>query len=138
MSLYILACIVAGILLFILLGTKTKKAEGVVYSRLDKAGKFANGALTAAYVFISPLYLFLGLISCPSHGGLLGVIGWIISILNASAALFCGLGLGLSVHFRKKGKSKLSFAIQFLGVIAIAFTVISYCVFVGNLLRPLN
>jgi len=64
--------------------------------------------------------------------------GWIISFLNASAALFCGLGLGLSVAFRKKGKSKLSFAIQFLGVVAILFTVISYCVFTGNLLQTLN
>jgi hypothetical protein len=116
----------------------TKKADGLVYNNLDKVGRLTNALLTVAYVLISPLYLFLGLISYPSYEGFLGIIGWIISFLNSSTALLCGLGLGLSVRWRKKGKSKLSFAIQFLGVVAIAFTVISYCVFVGNLLQTLN
>lgn len=138
MFIYIILCIIAGILSFILLGTLTKKADGLVYNSLDKAGGITNIVLTVAYVLISPLYLFLGLISYPAHEGFLGIIGWIISFLNSSTALFCGLGLGLSVAWRKKGKSKLSFAIQFLGLVAIAFTVISYCVFVGNLLQTLN
>ena len=138
MFIYIILCIIVGTLSFALLGLLTKKADGVVYNSLDNVGRITNIVLTIAYVFISPLYLFLGLISCPNHEGFLGVIGWIISFLNSSTALFCGLGLGLSVYFRKKGKSKLSFAIQFLGLVAIAFTVISYCVFVGNLLQTLN
>jgi hypothetical protein len=138
MLIYIILCIIVGILSFVLLGTLTKNADGVVYNSLDKAGKITNVVTTIFYVLISPLYLFLGLISQPAHEGFLGVIGWIISFLNASTALFCGLGLGLSVALRKKGKSKLSFAIQFLGLVAIAFTVISYCVFVGNLLQTLN
>ena len=138
MLINIILCIIAGILSFILLGSLTKKADGVVYNNLDNVGRITNIVLTIAYVFISPLYLFLGLISNPAYEGFLGVIGWIISFLNASTALFCGLGLGLSVAWRKKGKSKLSFAIQFLGLVAIAFTVISYCVFVGNLLQTLN
>ena len=138
MLIYIILCIIAGILSFILLGLLTKKTEGLVYNNLDKAGGITNIVLTIFYVFISPLYLFLGLISHPAHQGFLGAIGWIISFLNSSTALLCGLGLGLSVAWRKKGKSKLSFAIQFLGLVAIAFTVISYCVFVGNLLQTLN
>ena len=138
MLIYIILCIIVGILLFILLGAKTKKTEDVVYNKLDKAGKITNVVLTVAYVFLSPLYLFLGLISYPACEGFLAIIAWIVCILNASTALFCGLGLGLSVAWRKKGKSKKSFVIQFLGLIAIAFTVISYCVFVGNLLQPLN
>ena len=138
MYIILILSIIAGILLFILLGLLTKKADGVVYNRLDKVGRITNGALTIFYVLISPLYLFLGLISYPAHDGFLGIIGWIIAFLNSSTALLCGLGLGLSVRWRKKGKSKLSFAIQFLGVVAIAFTVISYCVFVGNLLQTLN
>jgi hypothetical protein len=138
MYLYIILCVIAGILLYALLGLLTKKADGLIYNNLDKTGRITNVILTAVYVLISPLYLFLGLISCPAHEGFLGVIGWIVSFLNASTALFCGLGLGLSVYFRKKGKSKLSFYIQFLGAVAIIFTVVSYCVFVGNLLQPLN
>ena len=138
MFIYIILCIIAGILSFILLATLTKKEDGVIYSSLDNIGRITNVVLTAFYVFISPLYLFIGIISCPAYEGFLAIIGWIISFLNGSTALFCGLGLGLSVHFRKKGKSKLSFYIQFLGVVAIAFTVITYCVFAGNLLQTLN
>ena len=101
MLIYIILCIIAGILSFILLGSLTKKADGVVYNNLDNVGRITNIVLTIAYVFISPLYLFLGLISNPAHEGFLGVIGWIISFLNASTALFCGLGLGLSLAWRK-------------------------------------
>ena len=138
MYFYIVLCIIAGILSFILLGVLTKKADDVVYNNLDKAGRITNALLTVFYVLISPVYLFLGLISAPNYEGFLGIIGWIVSFLNSSTALLCGLGLGLSVSWRKKGKSKQSFFIQFLGLISIAFTVLSYCVFVGNLLQNLN
>ena len=138
MFIYVVFCVVAGILSFILFATLTKRKEGLVYNGLDKAGIITNVVLTVCYVLLSPLYLVFGLISSPAHSGFLGVIGWIVSILNASTALFFGLGLGLSVAWRKKEKSKLSFAIQFLGLAAIAFTVISYCVFAGNLLQTLN
>ena len=138
MFIYIILCIIVGILSFILLATLTKKADGVVYNNLDNIGRITNLLLTGFYVVISPVYLFLGLISYPGHEGFLGVIGWIITILNCTPAFVCGLGLGLSVYFRKKGKSKLSFAIQFLGFVAIAFIVISYCLFYGNLLQTLN
>ena len=138
MYLYIILCIIAGILSFILLSVTTKKAEGLVYTNFDKLGMFMNVALTITYVLLSPVYLFLGLISAPNYEGFLGVIGWIVSFLNSSAVLLCGLGLGLSVSWRKKGKSKKSFIIQFLGLAAIVFTVVSYCVFNGNLLQTLN
>jgi uncharacterized protein YybS (DUF2232 family) len=52
--------------------------------------------------------------------------------------LFCGIGLGLSVAFRKQGKSKLSFAVQFAGVFGIGLTVLLYYIFTGNLLEYLN
>jgi hypothetical protein len=138
MFLYIILCIIIGLITFICLAKLTKKSKDVIYNNLDNNCVITNIILFAAYILLSPLYLFLGLISYPGYEGFLGVIGWIISILNASTALFCGLGLGLSVAFRKKGKSKLSFAIQFLGLAAIAFTVITYCLFAGNLLQSLN
>ena len=64
--------------------------------------------------------------------------GWIVSVIIASAALFCGLGLGYSVSLRKQGRSKISFAVQFAGVVGIGLTVLLYGVFVGNLISPLN
>jgi hypothetical protein len=70
------------------------------------------------------------------YDGFLGVLGWIGSIIMASAALLCGIDLGLSVAFRKKGRSKLSFSVQFWGIAVIGLTVILFFLFYGNLLAP--
>ena len=129
-----IVAIVAGILL----AACTKKAEGVEYGKLDKAGRVTNIVLIVIYTMLAPLYMFLGMISAPDHEGILGILGWIVSVINGSAALFCGLGLGFSVALRKKGKSKQSFAVQFAGLVGIVLTVGMYCLFAGNLLSPLN
>ena len=138
MTLYTIIEAVAGIIAGILIAVRTKKSDGVVYGRLDNAGRITNILLIPLYVILSPLYFFLGMISASGEEGFLGIIGWIVAIICASAALFCGLGLGFSVALRKKGKSKLSFAVQFAGVVAIALTVFLYCAFAGNLLESLN
>lgn len=138
MYLYTVVEAVVAVVAGILIAVCTKKAEGVTYGKLDKAGRITNILLLLLYVGISFLYLFLGMIANPRYDGFLGILGWIVSILMASAALFCGIGLGLSVAFRKRGKSKLSFAVQFLGVGGIALTLILFFLFYGNLLSPIN
>lgn len=110
----------------------------MVYGKLDKAGRITNILLIPVYVCLAPLYLFLGMISRPDHDGFLGLLGWIVSIIIASASLSCGLGLGFSVALRKKGRSNLSFALQFAGLAGIGLTVGLFLLFYGNLLRPLN
>ena len=129
-----IVAVVAGILI----AACTKKADGVTYGKLDKIGRITNILLLLIYTGFSYVYLFLGMIANPRYDGVLGFLGWIVSIIMASAALFCGVGLGLSVALRKKGKSKLSFAVQFAGVGGIALTFILFFLFYGNLLRPLN
>ena len=136
--LYTIIEAVVAVIAGILLAACTKKADGVIYGKLDKAGRITNILLIIVYVWPSPLYLFLGMISYPGYDGFLGILGWIVSIINASAALFCGLGLGFSAALRKKGKSKLSFAVQFAGVVGIILTVVMYGLFAGNLLESLN
>ena len=116
----------------------TKKADGVTYSKLDKIGRVTNILLLLFYVVFSFFYLFLGAIANPRYDGFLGILGWVVSIIMASAALFCGISLGLSVAFHKKGKSKLNFAVQFACIGGIGLTVILFFLFCGNLLRPLN
>ena len=129
-----IVAVVAGILIAVC----TKRADGVIYGRLDKIGRVTNVLLLLVYVGFAYVYLFLGMIAAPRYDGFPGVLGWIVSVIMASAALFCGIGLGLSVAFRKKGRSKQSFAVQFLGVAGIGLTVILFFLFYGNLLRPLN
>ena len=138
MFLYTTIEAIVGIIAGILLAVCTKKADGVTYGKLDKIGRVTNLLLLLFYVGFSFVYLFLGMIANPRYDGFLGLLGWIVAILMASAALFCGVGLGLSVAFRKKGKSKLSFAVQFAGLGGIALTLILFFLFYGNLLRPLN
>ena len=138
MFLYVVIEAIVGIAAGILLAACTKKAEGVVYNKLDKAGRIINILLIPAYAIFSPMYLFLGAIASPRHDGFLGILGWIVAVVIASAALFCGLGLGASAALRKKGKSKLSFAVQFAGAAGIILTVALDAVFEGNLIRYLN
>ena len=138
MFVYVLLEALVGIIGGILLATRTKKLDGITYNRLDKAGRITNILLTVSYTVASPLYLILGAISEPSGDGFLIVLGVLVSVIAASAALFCGLGLGFSVALRKKGKSGLSFAVQFAGVVGIGLTVLLYGVFAGSLISPLN
>lgn len=138
MYLYTVIEAVIAVIAGILIAVCTKRAEDVTYGKLDKAGRVTNILLAVVYVCISPFYLFLGMIANPRYDGFLGILGWIVAIVMASAALFCGIGLGLSVAFRKKGKSKQSFAVQFAGVGGIALTLILFFIFYGNLLRPIN
>ena len=138
MIIYIVVQAIVGVIAGILLAVCTKRAEGVVYGKLDKAGRITNILLIPVYVLLAPLYIALGMFSYPNHDGFLGLLGWVVSIINASATLFWCLGLGLSVALRKKGKTKQSFAVQFVGVAAIALTVGMYCLFEGNLLSSLN
>lgn len=138
MTVYVILEAIIGIVVGLLLAIRTKKSENVVYGKLDKVGRITNIILACAYVGFAPVYLFLGLICSPAHQGFLGIIGWVISIISGSAALISCLGLGYSVALRKKGKSNLSFAVQFVGVVAIALTIIFYIAFEGTLLVPLN
>lgn len=138
MYLYTVIEAVVAVIAGILIAVCTKKAESATYGKLDKIGCITNILLLLFYVGFSFFYLFLGMIANPRYDGFLGILGWIISIIMASAALFCGIGLGLSVAFRKRGRSKLSFAVQFLGVAGIGLTVILFFLFYGNLLRPIN
>lgn len=138
MFLYTAIEALAGIVALILLTVCTKKREDVVYNTLDKVGRITNIVLIPIYACLLPPCLILGMISAPRYGGLLGILGWIVSIINASATLFCGLGLGFSVSLRKKGKSKLSFIVQFAGAVGILLTIALYGLFEGNLLQSLN
>ncbi len=138
MFLYIAIEAIVGIVAGLGIAIFTKKAEGVTYGKLDKAGWITNLLLLLVYICLCPLYLGLGVFSYPNHDGFLGILGWIVSVINASATLFCALGLGFSIALRKRGKSKLSFAVQFAGLVGIGLTVGMYCLFAGNLLGSLN
>ena len=110
----------------------------MTYQALDRIGKITNIVLAVAYTLVAPFYMFLGMISTCAQQGVMGVIGWAVCIVCASAALVCYTGLGVSVALRKKGQRVLSFLVQFAGIISIGLTVLLYILFEGTLISPLN
>lgn len=138
MFLYTVIEAVAAVIACIVIAVCAKKTDGVTYGKLDKLGRVTNILLSLIYIFSSPLYLLLGMIATPRYDGMLGVLGWIVAVAMASAAAPCWLGIGFSVALRKKGRSKLSFAVQFAGLMGIGLTLLLFFIFYGNLLRPLN
>ena len=129
-----IVALIAGILL----AACTKKAEGVVYGKLDKAGRITNIVLIPLYIFLTMFCIAISMFSNPDHGGFLEILGWIVCIIIASAPLSCGLGLGFSAFLRKKGRSKLSFILQFAGIAGSALSISLFMLFYGNLLKSLN
>ena len=138
MFIYVVLEALVGIIAGVMIAKRTKKADGVVYGRLDNAGRITNVLLAVIYAIAAPLYIFLGAISVPDGEGALIILGVLVAVIAASASLFCSLGLGLSIALRKKGKSALSFAVQFAGVLGIVLTLLICIVFEGSLIRPLN
>ena len=139
MIIYVLFALLGGIIGGILLATRSQKAEGVTYGALDKAGFVTNIILIPIYACISPVCMFIGIISEPYDESIISfLIGIIVALIIASMPLFAGLGLGFSVALRKKGKSKLSFAVQFAGIVGAILTFLLYVVCVDIFISSLN
>ena len=138
MYLYTAITAVIGLIAGILLAACTKKAESVVYDKLDKAGRITNIVLIPVYIVLSLVYIAISIFTSPAHDGFLGVLSWLVCAIIAVAPASCGLGLGLSASMRKKGNSKLSFIVQFAGFAGCALGIILFLVFYGNLLASLN
>ena len=126
--------VVAGIIVAV----RTKKADGVVYGKLDRAGQITNIVLIPVYALMALYCVALSLFLSPEYDGFLGLLGWVVAIIIASAPLFCGFALSASVVLRKKGKSKQSFAVQFVGFAGVGLSVLFFFLFYGNLLSYLN
>ena len=129
-----IVAVVAGIMLAV----RTKKADGVIYGKLDKAGLITNVVLIPVYALMTLYIIALSLFLSPEYDGFLGILGWIVATIIASAPLSCGFALSASVVLRKKGKSKQSFAIQFVGFAGVGLSILFFFLFYGNLLSYLN
>ena len=138
MYLYTAIATIAGLIAGIILVACTKKAEGVTYGKLDKAGRITNIVLIPVYVVLSLVYIALTIFTSPAHDGFLGILSWLVCLIIAVAPASCGLGLGLSASLRKKGRSKQSFIAQFAGIAGCALGIVLFVVFYGNLLASLN
>ena len=139
MYIYFIFAAVAGLVAGIVIATRSKKEEGVVYGKLDNAGKVTNVILIPAYAIVSIFCWFVVMLGyIPDGEGILAVVAWVVAIIGATGPALCGLGIGASVALRKKGNSKLSFLVQFAGVAGLAVTILFYVLFCGNLFGSLN
>ena len=139
MYLYFILAAIAGLVAGIVIAARSKKAEGVVYGKLDKAGRITNILLIPVYAIVSIFCLFIVMLGyIPEGEGIVGILAWLLAIIGATGPAFCGLGLAASVALRKKGKSKLSFWTQFAGVAGLVVTILFFLLFCGNLFGSLN
>ncbi|MBR5125803.1 MAG: hypothetical protein IKU68_03620 [Oscillospiraceae bacterium] len=129
-----IAALVAGIII----AARTKRAAGVVYGKLDKAGLITNILLIPVYALLTLFFIALSLFLYPEYDGFLGLLGWIVAVVISSVPLYCGFALSASVVLRKKGKSRQSFAVQFAGLAGAAISLAMFFLFYGNLLSYLN
>ena len=138
MYLFAALAALAGLIAGIIVAVRRKKAEGVVYNKLDNAGKIINILLIPGYILLSLFVIALSIFIEPAYEGILGVLGWIVCVIIAAAPLSCGLGLGFSAALRKKGRSKKSFILLFTGLAHCALSIILFALFYDNLLSSLN
>ena len=139
MFLYIIIVAIVAVIAGILIAVCTKKSQNVSYTKLDKAGWITNIVLIPVYAVLSLFCMGIGIFCYPGYEeGFLCILGWIVALLIPSAPLFCSVGLGLSAALRKKGKSKPSFTIQFVGFAGVGLSVLLFFLFYGNLLSSLN
>ena len=139
MCIYFALVAIIGLVVGIIIAARSKKAEGVVYGKLDKAGIVTNILLIPVYLIVTIFSFFIVMLGyIPEGKGILGVFSWTVAIIGATGPVLCGLGLGASVSLRKIGKSKKSFLVQFAGVAGIGITILFFVLFCGNLFGSLN
>ena len=139
MYIYFALVAIIGLVAGIVIATHSKKAESVVYGKLDKAGIVTNILLIPVYAIVTIFSFFIVMLGyIPEGEGILGVLSWTVAIIGATGPVLCGLGLGASVALRKKGKSKKSFLVQFAGAAGLGITILFFVLFCGNLFGSLN
>ena len=87
---------IIGLIAGIILAACKKKAEGVTYGKLDKAGRITNIVLIPVYVVLSLVYIGISIFAAPAHDGFLGILSWLVCVIIAIAPASCGIGLGFS------------------------------------------
>ena len=139
MYIYFIFAAIAGFVAGIVIAARSRKAEGVVYGKLDNVGKVTNILLIPVYAIVSIFCWFVVMLGyIPDGEGILAVVAWGVAIIGATGPALCGLGIGASVALRKKGNSMLSFLVQFAGVAGLAITILFFVLFCGNLFGSLN
>ena len=138
MYLFAVPVAIIGWITGIFLAVRAKKVNSVVYGKLDIAGRITNILLIPVDIALTLFVIALSFFANPEYDGFLGILGWIMCVIIASGPLFCGLGFGFCVSLRKKGRSKLSFILQFAGIAGCTLSIILFMLFYGNLLSSLN
>ena len=139
MYLYYILAAIFGLVMGIIIAARSKKMEDVVYGKLDKAGKIMNVILIPVYAILTYLCWFIAMVGLNPWGeGLKWLLSAVLAVIGATGPAFCGIGLGASAALRRKGKSRLSFLVQFAGIVGLGITFLFFWLFYGTLFKPLN
>lgn len=96
-----------------------KRKDGVIYTALDKRGKDMNIILSIIYIPMSFMAIFtMFFFDDPSVKGLSYSILTTAVSIGFLTPIISIIGIFLSIVLRKRGKSVLSFKVQFAGLIS--------------------
>ena len=71
---------IATLVAAIIIAARAKKADGVVYGKLDKAGRITNILLIPIYICLTLFSLAISFFTYPEYDGFLGILGWIVAV----------------------------------------------------------
>lgn len=119
METYSFLAVPMGIIIGVFMVILTKRNPKLQLTNLDRIGIVTNVILIPVYLFLSAFTAVLALATIPEPEGLTlpYVVGELLLFIIACTPIASGFCLGLSVRFRRLGRSSKSFFIQFVGLI---------------------
>lgn len=116
----------AGVAVGIVLAVRARKGEAALPTVLDRISLVTNIVLIPVYVILSLLMLFMAAITGTGYGAgaVQEVLATFFSFVIAATPIYCGIGLGMSVFLRRKGRSVAGFLVQFAGFVGILLMIL--------------
>lgn len=117
---------VAGVAAGVLIAVLSKRDVTVAHKPSDWICVVCNIVLIPVYFMLSLLFLFMGGITeAASNATAMQVILCnVVAFVIAAVPVYCGVSLGLSAAFGKKGKRTAAFMVQFAGFAGMILVVI--------------
>jgi len=124
--LYIFVSTIVAIIIAIVALTKIKGEDKYSNKKLDKVGIIFNSLLSILYIPLSLLSIVMGFFiwDAPLMNELDRIIRTIVTNISISMPFISIVSITLSIVLRKKGKSILSFCIQFLPIVMFILNII--------------
>lgn len=129
---FVLGIVLYGPIILIVLMFAIPKKNGYEYNILDKKGIISNVVLSCVYVLLSVITISLIFLPDGAYSKYSSLKQLLFNVVINIAVVCPFISLAsitTSVISRKRGKSKFSFAVQFVPLFAFAIFLVVFCFF---------